>query len=338
MAACLSVAMMEEIAVYAGCIGLNIGLALYAFLEGHLMSKGLNPFFLVSLGNLAACCFFLPFAVYFERKRWPRRLGLNLMWKFLLYAIGWIALFQPLMQYGVKETSPALSSITPNLAPGFIFIIAWVLRYEKVDIKCLYTHIKILGTIVCLVGAILMSVMQTITKDDTHTDKSRVYGTLCLIAAVIILSLIIILQAKIMSEFPAPMSLTVVASFIGAILTSIIQMIQQCSLEISSNFVIGGYLIGYVILGGIGFGVCSILQTWAIRKKGPLFYVSFCSVNTLFSVILAAIALGESITLGSFAGMIVMCIGLYSVLWAKKKEELTGDKTKVSDAERPLLK
>ncbi|GJN01161.1 hypothetical protein PR202_ga18404 [Eleusine coracana subsp. coracana] len=64
------------------------------------------------------------------------------------------------MLLGIKKTTPAIASAMPNLCPGLIFIIAACLRLEKFDKACKYTQAKILGTVVCLVGAMALSFLQ----------------------------------------------------------------------------------------------------------------------------------------------------------------------------------
>ena len=93
---------------------------------------------------------------------------------------------------GVERTSPAIASAMPNLGLGFIFVIAACLRYrvtdsiaetqesesvkklyactlllivnlyrfERFNWKCKYTRAKILGTLVCLSGAMCVSFLK----------------------------------------------------------------------------------------------------------------------------------------------------------------------------------
>lgn len=341
---------IEELVVYGSCIGMNFGYAVYPMLQSYLMSKGLAPLFIITLVSLAASFFFLPFAVYFERKQWPQRFSLKLLWRLLLISIGSITLSQTLMIYGVQKTSPALATVVPNLLPGVIFLIASVLRYEKVDFKCIYSQMKILGTVVCIAGAIVMSLMHTIASTSnsakgavsednitSHIGEHRIVGTSCLLAGVIFMSIVVILQASTLRDFPAPISITVVTWFIGAISTGILEVLQDHSMEISSSIMSGSCLLGLCALGGILSGACGCITTWLIKKRGPVFVATFTPTNTAFSMILASIALKEFINLGSLVGMVRMFMGLYSVLWAKKKEGLADEELKVDDVREPLF-
>jgi hypothetical protein len=47
-----------------------------------------------------------------------------------LFQIFRVSIYQVFMMLGVKLTTPAIASAMPNLGPGFIFVIAAILRYE----------------------------------------------------------------------------------------------------------------------------------------------------------------------------------------------------------------
>ncbi|KAF5207484.1 Wat1-related protein [Thalictrum thalictroides] len=339
---------LEEVAVVLALIVTNFIYAVYAVFTSHLMSLGVTPLFLTIYGSLAIAFFLFPLSFCFERNIWPREFSLKLMVQLLLLSFGGVTLFQILMLNGVKKTSPAVATAMPNLAPGFIFIIAWVFRFETVNLKCMYGVFKLIGTLVCTVGAISMSLLHDSTAktmpvksqaDLMTVDHDRVIGTVYLMGAVIILSCTIVLQAVTLGDFPAPMSLSAATAFIGALLTAVIQLIQNHKLEIGTPLVSGKHLIGYALMGGAISGACSGFQTWAMKKKGPVFVSTFNPIGTVFSVILSAITLGESITFGSLLGMFLMFSGLYCVLWAKRRENYNiedEDLLKLDD-KKPLL-
>ena len=82
-----------------------------------------------------------------------------------------------------------------------------VCRFESVDLKCRYTRAKILDTVVCLGGAVAMSFLQSPDALSGHVlprpadpaaAASWVVGCLCLLAAVLVLSGTIVMQAATM--------------------------------------------------------------------------------------------------------------------------------------------
>ncbi|KAJ8526762.1 hypothetical protein K7X08_029239 [Anisodus acutangulus] len=256
---------------------------------------------------------------------------------------------------GIKLTSPAMATAMPNLAPGLIFLIAWAFGLEKVDLRCKYSRAKIAGTLLCVTGAILMSLMQNSTNDqrdlpsspphhkDSFFDSEKIKGSLYLMAAIVVLSSNIVLQAATLGDFPAPISLCAVTSLIGMVLTGIVQFIQQGCLEIGLPLLSIRDLIGYSLLAGIVSGACVSFNNWVMRKRGPVLVSVFSPVGTVLTVVLSAVTLRDTITMGSLAGMFLMFTGLYFVLWAKRKEGFLNNNMINSsseseyDVEKPLL-
>ncbi|KAJ3678686.1 hypothetical protein LUZ60_002489 [Juncus effusus] len=228
--------------------------------------------------------------------------------------------FQALMMVGIKKTSPTIAAAMPNLAPGIIFIIAACLRFEKVDVKCIYTKAKIIGTLLCLGGAIALSFLQTPSTvlnapKDLHNEWF--VGCICLLGAVLVVSCNTVLQAATMIDFPAPFTLCSVTSILGAGFTAIFQ-------------------------GSVVSSICVAFNTWAVKKKGPVMVSMFSPTSTVGSVIFSAIYLHQIVKFGSVFGMIILFTGLYIVLWAKKRENIASfytdeEASKRTDVEAPLL-
>ncbi|CAM0951447.1 unnamed protein product [Alopecurus aequalis] len=58
---------------------------------------------------------------------------------------------------GLHLASPSMARATTNLAPGLTFAICAVIGLEKVDLRSSRSLAKIIGTVVCLAGAMLMA-------------------------------------------------------------------------------------------------------------------------------------------------------------------------------------
>ncbi|KAK1325359.1 WAT1-related protein [Acorus calamus] len=347
--------MVEEVGIVFGLVVVQLVFASYGVALGRLLMMGLDPIALVVYGCLATVVFLSPLAIAFERERWPRRLRPMLVMQFVLIALGGVTSFQLLSLVGIKKTSPAIASAMPNLAPGFIFIIAGCLGLEKINMKCKYGITKIMGTLLCLTGAIAMGLLQghsplpppssfpgspplsSISLQDA-VERDRIIGTLCLLIAVLSLSCSMVLQAMIMKEFPAPLSLCTISSFIAFIFTAAFKLAVDGDLGIGLPTMSFGSLILFGSLGGIVNGMCIGFQVWSLKKRGPVLVSMFSPVGTVCSAILSALTLGQPMTISSIVGMILMFGGLYLVLWAKKKEENYGFAIDgVGDSEKPLL-
>ncbi|KAJ8632167.1 hypothetical protein MRB53_025503 [Persea americana] len=348
---------VEEFIISTGLISVQIVYAIYAVFLSHLLTIGLHPLFLVIYGSLVTSLILAPFAFLFERSKWPQKLNPLLLLQFVMVAFGGVT-FQGLMLLGIKNTSPAIASAMPNLAPGLIFIIAWCFKLEKVDPKCIYSKAKIMGTLVCLAGAVSMNLLQYSPLSPSMTTQDsvflynnfsnqvmgtrRIIGSMYLLAAIFIVSCTMVLQARTMGDFPAPMSLCVATSFIGSILTVALQLIQEGKLSSGVPSLTINTLLSYTILAGIVNGLSIAFQAWCVKKRGPVLVSMFSPVGTVCSVIVSGLTLGEPITIGSVAGMFLMFTGLYVVLWAKKREgyNLLDDDDRVlgiHDTEKPLL-
>ncbi|KAM7272295.1 hypothetical protein ACFE04_026958 [Oxalis oulophora] len=349
--------LMEDVIIISGLVAVQFVYAGNSVLLGYLMSMGLNPLTIVIFSTSATFLFLSPFALYFERSKWPKRCSLKLLIQLVLISFGGVTLFNSLFLKGIQLTSPAMATAMPNLAPGFIFVIAWTLGLEQIKISCVYSKVKIVGTSLCVVGALTMSIMHsasTVPLPDVHEDiqhssnskhhdvifdEGKIIGCVYLMAAVFVLSSNVVLQATTLRSFPAPISLCAITSFIGVIITAGIELLQSHKIDLGWPIVTVADLLIFSLLGGAVGGVCVSFNGWAMKKRGPVLVSMFSPIGAVISVILSVITLGEKINLGSLAGMFLMFTGLYFVLWAKGKENFgSGDSSDSElDEEKPLL-
>ncbi|KAK4769698.1 hypothetical protein SAY87_030230 [Trapa incisa] len=339
--------MVEEAVIVGGLMAAQVAYAGNTVMMGYVLALGVDPLSVIVFSSLSTFFFLAPLALCFERSLWPRKLSLKLNIQLILISFGGVTLFQGLFLKGIKLTSPAVATAMPNLAPGLIFIIAWIVGLERVNVGLLYSKVKIMGTVLCVAGAITVSLMHSAAGKgpdlsvalDTIFDKQKIIGSFYLLGAVFTLSSVVVLQAATLGDFPAPISLSAITSLIGVFTTLSAQLFGGHMLEISWPLVSFEIVIGVSFLGGVIGGACVSFSAWAIKKRGPVVVSMFNPIGTVCSVILSFVTMGETISLGSGAGMILMFTGLYLVLWAKWKE---GHPNKdglqsESDAERPLL-
>ncbi|XP_027337645.1 WAT1-related protein At5g47470-like [Abrus precatorius] len=342
--------MMEDVAIIGGLIGVQLVFAGNAVLLSYLMSLGINYLTLVIFTSFATFLVLLPVAFYYERCKWPKKVSFKLLMQLLLLSFGGVTMFQSLFLKGINLTSPAMGTAMPNLAPGLIFIIAWIFRLEKVKLRCTYSRVKIIGTFLCVLGALTMSIMQSISKPtplnegtiqlssappNVTFDRQKLIGCLYLLVAVLILSCNIVLQAFTLGDFPAPVSLCALTSFFGTFMTAAVKLLEDHEFKTGWPLVGVGDMIGYSLLAGSVTGICLSFNGWALEKRGPVLVSMFSPIGTVCSVFFSVVTLGDTINIGSSAGMLLMFTGLYFVLWAKGKEGYAngGD----LDAEKPLL-
>ncbi|CAL5036254.1 unnamed protein product [Urochloa decumbens] len=347
--------LLEDVVIVGGLLVAQCVLAGYVVFVDHLLGLGAHPLAVIAVAGVASAAFFLPFAVALERKRWPSKVSGTLLAQLVLIALGGTSAFQELMLLGIEKTTPAVASAMPNLSPGLIFIVAACLRLERFDKACKYTRAKMVGTVVCLVGAMAMSFLHSAASSSSSSspEEEAAAGSYCdwilgcsyLVGAAVVLALVTVLQAATLASFPAPLTMCSITSAMGAAFTAILQVVVEGKFGMGSPNIDATLIARIVVMGGVVGGSCIVFQAWCLGKKGPLFVSVFGPVQTVCSAILSASLLGHKLSLGSLAGIVLMFTGLYLVLWAKRKETLTlgldGDhpQSQAYDAEKaaPLL-
>ncbi|XP_054823306.1 WAT1-related protein At5g47470-like [Prosopis cineraria] len=354
MAEMVRESMAEDLAIAGGLIAVQFITAVHAVFQSYLMTLEIDPLTLVIFTCFSTFLVVFPFAIYFERTKWPQKFSFKLILQILILSFGGVTLFQSFSLKGMKLTSPTMGTAMPNLAPGLIFFIAWTFRLEKINVRSIYSKVKILGTIICVAGALAMSIMQSISSPatkieagmklpsfppDAMFDMKKIKGCLYLVAAVFILSSAYVLQALTLRDFPAPISLSAAISLLGAFMTAIAQLLEDHKLKTGGQYLSVAKLIGFTFLAGAVLGLCFSFHGWAVKKKGPVLVSMFSPISTVCSIILSAVTLGDTINIGSLVGMFLMFTGLYFVLWAKGKEGFAdADSLEAEfDAEKPLL-
>lgn len=339
---------LEVLGIYASLVAVQICYAVVGVLMGKELSRGASPLAFIVYSNAVGGLVLIPFAFFFEKKNRPTTVSLTLLGQFFLVSLGGVCGFQAFLLMGLRDTSPAFASAMPNLAPALIFILAWALGMEKVDVMCIRSRAKILGTVICVGGAMAMSFLQgptvaqlwplwgqSTSVSNTNTvhlvetilhegdSGNQIRGCIYLISAVIMLSTTMILQVETLKKFPATLSLTSITAILGSIQTAVLIAILDRGI-IPTSWIMDRAGILTVLAVGIIFNAMAFpLQLWCLHKRGPVFVTVFSPVSTVCSAILSSIVLGDTLRLGSLMGVILIFIGLYLFLWGKSQDDAT---------------
>ncbi|XP_020960652.1 WAT1-related protein At5g40240 isoform X2 [Arachis ipaensis] len=156
---------------------------------------------------------------------------------FLLGVIGFV--FQLIGYKGLEFSSPTLASALSNLIPAFTYVLAILFRMEKATLKSSSTQAKIIGSIISIIGALVVTL------------------------------------------YKGPVVLS--ASSSSSLLSSS---------SSQGDWVLGAFLLAasytlpplwYIVQGFCGCMV-SVVHTWAIHLKGPV----YVSIFKPLSVVIAA--------------------------------------------------
>eukprot|EP00253_Pinus_taeda_P009772 PITA_09772 len=321
MAACVQ--KMEKFKPHLAQVAVQIAYAGMNVLTKLALADGMNHFVFVTYRQIIATLAIAPLAYVLERKQRPP-MTLSIFFQIFLLALGGIAINQNFYFAGLNYTNSTFAAATTNLIPVVTFVMATVLRYENVNIRSLRGLAKVVGTIVCVGGAMVMtlykgSVIKMLNAYNSIASNN-ILGSILLFASVFAWSSWIIFQAPVVKKYPAQLSLTAMMCMFGALQSGVIALIFEHNT--SSVWTIGWNLelLSYVYTGLICSAFAFFVQTWCVHLKGPVFAAVFNPLNTIVVAILECFILHASLHVGSVVGSVLIVGGLYSVLWGKAKD------------------
>ncbi|MED6160307.1 hypothetical protein PIB30_050271 [Stylosanthes scabra] len=211
---------------------------------------------------------------------------------------------------------------------------------ETLNIKCKSGKAKILGTIVCVGGALLLtlykgkplfdvshyessatmrSAMKQRSYPPTRTIEKWSLGVIALILGTLFWSSWFILQSNIGKMYPCRYSSTAIMTLFGAIQSAILAF--STGRDLSMWIPNGKIQILTVLYSGmVGSGLCYVGMSWCVKKRGPVFTAAFSPLVQIMSAMIDIPVLHEQLHLGSVLGSLLVMMGLYILLWGKSKD------------------
>ncbi|KAL5582501.1 hypothetical protein UlMin_014943 [Ulmus minor] len=243
---------------------------------------------------------------------------------------------------GINYSSPTLASAISNLVPAFTFILAIIFRMEKVAVRSTSSQAKVMGTIVSIAGAFVVTLYQgppviIVTPSnlslhhqpvlqDTEAESSQywVLGGLLLTAEYILVPLWYIVLAQIMKVYPNELTVIFFYNLTVSILAAMVAYFSESN---SSAWILkpGIALVSVVCQGFFGSFLNNAVHTWVIRLKGPVYVAMFKPLSIAIAAAMGFLFLGSDLYLGSLIGATIISIGFYTVMWGKAKEDMVQD-------------
>ncbi|KAL1337256.1 hypothetical protein HN51_031919 [Arachis hypogaea] len=344
--------MMNKARPYLLTVGLQFGMAgTYLFTMASL-NHGMNRLVFIVYRNAIAALSLAPFALIFERKVRPK---MTISVFFQIVALGFLepVIDQGFTFLGMQYTSASFASAVMNAVPSVTFVLAVLLRIERIKIKEIRSQAKLLGTLVTFAGAMLMTLYkgpafnlfhssntmhQNAQSHSLDSHKNWITGTLFIFLGCIAWSCFYILQSITVRRYPAELSLSSLICLAGTFESAVVALISDHRPQawaIGWNYTLYGPLYTGIVSSGIAY----YIQALVMQSRGPVFVTSF---NPLCMIIVAALGsflLGEQLHLGSIIGGIIIAVGLYSVVWGKGKDytDLTTSSTTIKETETQQL-
>lgn len=299
--------------------------------------NGMNHFVFMALRQIIATLAIAPFAYFLERKQRPP-LTWTILFQIFLLASG-ITITQNCYIQGLYYTSSTFGSAAQNLLPMFTFAMATLLRLEKVNIRTFGGQAKVIGTVISVSGAMIMTLykgpvikflspgVEGHLMASSSKPKNLVLGSILVFGSIVTWSASIVFQAPFLKRYPAQLSLTAISCLFGSIQSGLIAVIWERKKfniwAVGGNFKLLGVVYSGIMCSALGMYV----QAWCISKRGPVFVAMFSPLGTVMTAILELIILHVYLRVGSLAGAIVIVLGLYTALWGKANDfatETTG--------------
>ncbi|KAK7834559.1 WAT1-related protein At4g30420 [Quercus suber] len=302
-------------------VGLQFCYACISLFTRIVLVQGMSPRVYVVYRQAIATLVMTPIG-YFSRRNSNIKCSLNLRSFSLIFlsALIGVTLNQNLYFEGLYLASTSVSTAMSNLVPAVTFVLASILGLEKLNFGSMRTIAKILGTILCVSGAVFMALLKGPKLLNAELQPEHwLLGCLFVFASCCCWALWLILQVLVSESYSDHLSLSAWMCFSATIQSAILTLFIERdpnAWNIHSPLEVACILF----TGCIGSGLSFFVQAWIISRRGPLFSAMFNPLCTVIVTILAAAFLHEKIYTGSLIGGVGVIIGLYAVLWGKAKD------------------
>ncbi|XP_054797521.1 WAT1-related protein At1g25270-like [Prosopis cineraria] len=326
-------------------IVVQVAYAGVSILYKMVANEGTSLSVLMAYRFLFASAFMLPLAFFMDRKSKPKITGKVLFQAFLCGLFG-ASLQQNLFVEAVALAGATYATAMYNLIPGVTFVLAVCFGVEKMKIRTVTGKAKIIGTVMGIVGAMVMTFYKGVgiplwpthlnlmrhVAPHSESPETQICGSCLALGTCLSYSLWLIIQAMMSENFPW--------NYTSAALMSVISSIQSVAFALFVERDWNRWKLGWDIqlltaayTGIVASGIAWVLITWCVRLKGPLYTSIFSPLFLILVAVASSLVLDERLHLGSIIGSILIVLGLYTVLWGKGKEELkkTSDQNEAED-------
>ncbi|XP_059645361.1 WAT1-related protein At3g30340-like [Cornus florida] len=310
-----------------------------------VVDKGMNHLVFITYRQSVSTIFLAPIGYIFERNKRPK-LTLRILCYLFLSAIVGASLTQYFFLLGIQYTSATFSCAFINMVPVLTFIMALPFGLETVNVKSRGGKAKVVGTLVCLGGAMLLTLYKgmplfkhshpqaanqtmhqaaaaaaiTSMSSSSKSRKERwTIGSIALMAGTLLWSSWFPLQSYIGKRYPCQYSSTALMTFFAAIQSAVLSLSIDRNLSV---WVLKGNIeiVTVIYAGMVGSGLCYVGMSWCVKQRGPVFTAAFSPLVQIMAAMFDIPILHEQLHIGSLLGSVTVIAGLYILLWGKSRE------------------
>lgn len=318
---------------FIGVVFLQFGYAGMDILSKAALNKGMSNYVFVVYRHVFAFVVMAPFAVVLEKKVRPK-MTFSIFLKIMVLSLLEPVIDQNLYFLGMKYTTATFAVSMYNVLPAITFVMAWILRLEKVKLKSIRSQAKVVGTLATVAGAMVMTLLKGPVLDlfgthgsNTHNQQSggvnlqnAIKGSVMITIGCFSCACFMILQAITIEAYPAELSLTAWICLLGTAEGGIVALIMERNNLSAWSLKWDTKLLAAVYSGVVCSGMAYYIQGAVMKDRGPVFVTTFNPLCMVIVAILGSFFLAEQMFLGRVLGAIVIILGLYLVVWGKSKD------------------
>ncbi|CAH8265496.1 unnamed protein product [Arabidopsis lyrata] len=329
--------MSESAKPYFAMICLQFGYAGMNLVTKAVLDRGMSHYVLVAYRNAFATAAIAPFALLSERKVRSKMTFPIFMRIFLLALLGPV-IDQNLYYIGLKLTSPTFSTAVSNIVPALTIILATLFRMEKVEMRKVRCLVKVMGTLVTVVGSILMIFYKGpfinffrshLTPASSPPTADYLKAAVFLLIASLSWASFFVLQAATLKKYSAHLSLSTMVCFMGTLQSLALAFVMEHNPS-ALNIGFDMNLLASAYAGIMSSSIAYYVQGLMMQRKGPVFVTAFNPLVVVIVSIMSFFVLGKGIYLGGVIGVVVLTVGVYAVLWGKHVDD-DGAETSYED-------
>ncbi|KAF3442919.1 hypothetical protein FNV43_RR16837 [Rhamnella rubrinervis] len=318
---------------FIAVVFLQFGLAGMDIICKAALNKGMSNYVLVVYRHAVATVVIAPFTMILEKKVRPK-MTLQIFIKLVVLSLLEPVIDQNLYYIGMKYTTATFAASMCNVLPAITFLMAWILRLEKVKVKCIRSQAKMIGTAATVAGAMIMTLTKGpvlevfwTTGRGTHQQQSAgtslshsITGALMITIGCFSWACFMVLQAITLKTYPCELSLTAWICLLGTMEGTAVALVMERANPSVWSIHWDMNLLAALYSGIFCSGLAYYIQGIVMKERGPVFVTAFNPMSMVIVATMGSFILGEQLFLGRVLGATVIVVGLYLVVWGKSKD------------------
>ncbi|XP_010919069.2 WAT1-related protein At5g64700 [Elaeis guineensis] len=334
---------VKACAPYVGMVVIQLAYGGSNILSKLALEQGLSYLVFIVYRHLIAIAILGPLAYVLERNQRPS-ISFPILTKIFILALFGTTVHQSVYYAGLNYTSPTVASALSSVIPALTFILAILLRMEKVGIRSAKGRAKFLGAMICISGALIFTFwkghpFKGFVKsplimvhgkgpgpETVHGKQDWIKGSVLILTSYVAFSAWLVLQAIVCEVYPARLSMNTLICFFASLQSFALALIFERNL---SSWLLHWniQLLTIIYCGTVISCLAYYLQTFCISERGPVFAAMFSPLLLVIVGIFSAFFFAERLHTGSLVGAFIIIVGLYCVLWGKSRNSNeNGDK------------